>query len=208
MDRFPNKSEAKRLQRILVWLNQPREELPDPRRDEPMHAQKAWLRMGRISRDRLEPLILLLTAQMKNGGSRSQARKKINLMLEHYKFFPQLDPIKPGARATITWTAVFDFIFPEHEEEPESEWLAPVLFAFDRGLLARLQRCAYARCGRWFETADPRKKFHSPACKKGSYNETPEGKAKKRKYMKAYMPKYRRREKEKDDRLKKLARRG
>jgi hypothetical protein len=199
MDRSPNKSSTKALLRLIAWLNAPRIEEVEIRigeADTTSREKLSGLRES-VTRERIEPVIEWLNAMSTYSRYRQNrkqlvgmdlTREIVNVMLRKCLVFPQLDPTKPGMQPTVSW-------LPDpkaHEDRRHYiELLQVILYAFDHDWLSRLHRCAYEPCKRWFDAKDPRKKFHSASCKKCSYNESPRGKQKKRRYMKRYMRKYR-----------------
>ena len=160
MDPSPDKANE-HIRRMVRWLN----------------GCKQSARERKI-REQIEPVIAWLNA-VTHGNMRRPMRHNFNLaLLSSCRVFPQLDPITPGAQPTVSWLPGL--------HPPQSAWLCEVLYALDHGWLSRLRRCAYERCRLWFDAKDPRKKFHSAACKKASYNASPKGRKSRRLYMRRY----------------------
>ena len=200
MDRSPNKPGTKGLLRLIAWLNEPRineVEIQIGEADTTRREKLSALREESANRDLIEPVIDWLndmTTFSRYRQNRLQlfgmqfTQELLNGTLKDCRVFPQINLTKPGMRPTVSWLPDTDV----HEDRRDYiELLQVILYAFDRGWLWRVRRCAYEPCGRWYDAKDPRKKFHSASCKKRSYNESPRAKQKKRKYMKRYMRKYR-----------------
>jgi hypothetical protein len=198
MDRSSNKTRPKYLPTVIAWLNSPRIEYTGNRTENPTRREQELKTFSdSVTRERIEPVIEWLndlTTYSSYRQNRMQlvgmaiTRRNINVLLRDCLIFPQLEPNKPGTEPTVKW--VPDPNAPEDQRE-FIRCLQAILYAFERGWLFRLRRCAYKPCGRWFEAKDPRKRFHSMSCKKRSYSESPSSKHKKRKYMKLYMREYR-----------------
>ena len=197
MSRSPNKLGNNALLQLIAWLNAPRINEVEIGTGDVSSEEKLSQLRDSVVRELIEPLIEWLNMVTTYSHYRQNRKQRVgmvltqatvNRMLRDCLVFPQLDPIKPGMQPSVSW------IPDPRAAEGLSyiiKWQQAILYAFDRGWLSRLKRCAYEPCGRWFDTRDPRKQFHSTNCKKRSYDKSPQGKQRKRAYMKAYMRDYR-----------------
>lgn len=198
MDRSSNTSSPKHLAVLVAWLNSPRIQEVASRTGNPVGTEEEANRFrDSLTRERIEPVIYWLndiTMYSRYRQNRKQLvgmdlkRDIVNSLLRNCLVFPQLVSSKPGTEPTVRWLPD-----PNANDDQRNfiECLQAILYAFDRGWLSRVHRCAYEPCGRWFEAKDPRKRFHSATCKKRSYSASSKSKQKKRIYMRRYMRKYR-----------------
>lgn len=119
--------------------------------------------------------------------ARALAVDRLNGRLEKYRCYPVVDIRLRGhwkGRWSVQW------------ESPKSEAdvVHRIVQLVESDLLKRVRQCQ--QCGDWFYASRSKKRFCKKACSKQHWNTSPDGKASRRPYMREYMKKRRKMEKE------------
>jgi len=110
-----------------------------------------------------------------------RVQKNIKKLLSSYPMTPTLR-IGPDG-----WLHTFDSPSDiDHERKLDYWVLGLVHEACEIGLLARLARCEYSRCRKWFFQRVEEQKFHSAKCRERAFKSTPEWKAYRAKKARDY----------------------